>query len=194
MRIFGSLYDKVIQWCSHPHAEKLLAGVSFVESSFFPIPTAVMLAPMILASRNRAWWLASVATTTSVLGGIFGYLIGYFLFDQIGWPILEFYHLQDKFADMKNWFDQYGVWLVLLAGVTPIPYKLFTITSGALGMALIPFILASVVGRAIQFFLIACLLWWCGEKIKQVLHQWMEWFGWTVLVMAVIGYVILVRF
>lgn len=188
MRIFGSLYDKVMQWCRHPHAEKLLAGVSFVESWFFPIPTAVMLAPMVMASRNRAWWLASIATATSVLGGIFGYLIGYFLFDQLGQPILEFYDLQEKFIDLKNRFNQYGIWLVLLAGITPIPYKLFTITSGVLGMAVIPFILASIVGRATQFFLIAGLLWWGGSKIEPVLHQWMEWLGWSVLAMAVVGY------
>ncbi len=192
MKIFGFLYGKMMQWCRHPHAEKLLAGVSFVESWFFPIPTAVMLAPMVMARKKRAARLACIATITSVLGGIFGYLIGYFLYEQFGQPILVFYDLQAAFIDMKKWFDQYGVWLVLLAGITPIPYKLFTITAGVLGMALIPFILASIVGRATQFFLIAGLLWWCGEKIEQVLLKWMEWLGWTILVVAVIGYLIFV--
>ncbi len=191
MKIFSSLYDKVMQWSAHRHAVKLLAGVSFIESSFFPIPTSIMLAPMVLARRNRAWWLASVATVTSVMGGVFGYFIGYFLFEQLGRPILVFYDLQAKFIDMKNWFDQYGVWWVLFAGITPIPYKLFTITSGVLGMALMPFILASTVGRAIQFFLVAGVLWWGGEKIEQVLRQWMEWLGWTLLLLVVAGYFIL---
>ena len=192
MKIFGSLYNKVMQWSRHPQAEKFLAGISFIESSFFPIPTSLMLAPMVMARRERAWWLASLATVTSVLGGVFGYVIGYFLFEQLGKPILELYHLQVKFIQMKDWFDQYGVRLVLLAGLTPIPYKLFTITSGALGMAIIPFVMASLVGRASQFFLVAGLLWWGGDKIEPVLEKWMEWIGWSVLALAVAGYLILV--
>ncbi len=192
MKLFGSLYQKVMQWSRHPHAEKFLAGISFIESSFFPIPTSLMLAPMVMAKRDRAWWLATLATVTSVLGGIFGYIIGYFLFDQLGKPILELYHLEGKFIDMKDWFDQYGVWLVLLAGLTPIPYKLFTITSGALGMLLIPFIIASLAGRASQFFLVAGLLWWGGEKMEPVLEKWMEWIGWSVLAVVIAAYFILV--
>ena len=192
MKIFGSLYNKVMQWSRHPQAEKFLAGISFIESSFFPIPTSLMLAPMVMARRERAWWLASLATVTSVLGGVFGYVIGYFLFEQLGKPILELYQLQVKFIQMKDWFDQYGVWLVLLAGLTPIPYKLFTITSGAMGMAIIPFAMASLVGRASQFFLVAGLLWWGGEKIEPVLEKWMEWIGWSVLALALAGYLILV--
>lgn len=192
MKIFGALYGKVMQWSKHPHAEKFLGGVSFIESSFFPIPTSLMLAPMVMANRARAWWLASLATCTSVLGGIFGYLIGYFLFEQLGQSILDFYQLQEEFITMKGWFDQYGVWLVLLAGLTPLPYKLFTITSGVLGIGLIPFTLASIVGRASQFFLVAGLLWWGGEKIEPILHKWMEWIGWGVLAVAVAGYLILI--
>ena len=177
-------------WSRHPHAQRYLAGVSFMESSFFPIPTALMLAPMVMARRDRAWWLASLATLTSVAGGLFGYLIGYFLYEQLGQPILEFYHLQDKFVELKGLFDQYGVWLVLLAGLTPIPYKLFTITAGLLSMALIPFVIASVFGRASQFFLVACLIKWGGEKIEPVLDKWMEWIGWGVLLLAVAGFFI----
>ena len=175
MKIFGSLYDRVIGWSKHKHAERYLGAVSFMESSFFPVPTALMLAPMVMARRDRAWWLAVFTTITSVLGGIFGYLIGYFLFEQIGVKILDFYHLGDKFLELKDRFNEYGVWLVLLAGLTPIPYKLFTITSGVMGMALVPFILASLLGRASQFFLIAVLVWWGGKKIEPVLDQWIEW-------------------
>jgi len=191
MKIFGPLYDKVIEWSRHRHAERYLAVISFAESSFFPVPTAFMLAPMVMARREHAWWLASLATITSVLGGLFGYLIGYFFFDQFGQPIIDFYHAGEKFESMKNWFGQYGVWLVLLAGVTPIPYKIFTIASGLLGLPVVLFTLASVVGRASQFFLVAGLLWWGGEKIEPVLKKWMELIGWGLISLAVIGYFLL---
>jgi membrane protein YqaA with SNARE-associated domain len=190
MKLFKPLYDKVIKWSQHPHAERYLGGVSFIESSFFPIPTALMLAPMVMARRERAWRLASFTTITSVLGGLFGYLIGYFLFDQVGQHILAFYHLDHKFLQMKMWFDEYGVWLVLLAGLTPIPYKLFTITSGVLSMALIPFVIASLVGRASQFFIVAGLVKWGGKKIEPVLDEWMEWIGWGILALAIAGFFI----
>ena len=193
MQIFRPLYDKVMAWSRHPHAERYLSLVSFVESSFFPIPTAVMLAPMVMAERARAWWLATVATMTSVAGGVFGYVIGFFFFEQLGQPILEAYGLQDKFVDMKTWFDQYGIWLIFMAGLTPIPYKLFTITSGVLSLAIVPFVLASLVGRASQFFLVAAFLKYGGEKIEPVLHQWMETIGWTCVVL-VVGGLALVQF
>ena len=146
---------------------------------------------MVMARRDHAWRLATLATVTSVLGGLFGYLIGYFLFDQVGQHILDFYHLQEKFIKMKGWFDEYGVWLVLLAGVTPIPYKLFTITSGLLGMALLPFMLASLVGRASQFFIAAGLVKWGGKKIEPVLDQYIEWIGWGILAVAVAGFMVI---
>lgn len=127
MKIFTSLYDKVLEWAKHPQAEKILGVVSFAESSFFPIPTVLMMAPMAMARRDRAWWLALLCTLTSVAGGVLGYFIGMFLFDSVGQPILEFYHAQEKFAKLQNWFSEWGVWVVFLAGVTPIPYKVFTI-------------------------------------------------------------------
>ena len=184
MKVFAPLYDKVMEWSKSPHAEKYLFGVSFVESSFFPVPTSLMLAPMVLARPERAWWLASITTITSVAGGVFGYLIGYFLFDQIGYPILEFYHLGEDFVKIQDWFGQYGLWLVLLAGLTPIPYKLFTIAAGVLSLALLPFILASLVGRASQFFLVSTLIWWGGGRIAPMIDKWIEWIGWSVLILA----------
>ena len=188
MKIFGPLYDKVMRWSRHPKAERYLVGVSFIESSFFPVPTAVMLAPMVLANRRRAWRLAGLATAASVLGGIFGYLIGYFLFDQLGQPIIDFYRAGEKFETMREWFGDYGVWLVLLAGVTPIPYKIFTIASGLLGLPIVLFILASIVGRASQFFLVAWLLWWGGEKLELALKKWMEPAGWGLLALGAAAY------
>ena len=190
MKVFTPLYDKVIQWSGSRHAGKYLCGVSFVESSFFPVPTSLMLAPMVLARPERAWWLAFISTITSVAGGVCGYLIGYFLFEQMGSPILEFYHLGEKFIKIKGWFDHYGVWLVLLAGITPIPYKLFTITAGVLSLALFPFILASLAGRASQFFLVSALIRWGGAKARAMIDKWIEWIGWGVLVLAALGFMI----
>ncbi len=188
MKIFAPLYDRVMKWSRHPHAERYLAGVSFLESSFFPVPTAVMLAPMVIADRRRAWRLAWLATIASVLGGLFGYFIGYFLFESLGQPIIDFYDAGATFETMRQWFGRYGVWLVLLAGITPIPYKIFTITAGLLGLPIVLFILASIVGRASQFFLVAWLLWWGGEKLERALKKWMEPVGWGLVALAVAGY------
>ena len=190
VKIFGPLYDKVMSWSRHPNAERYLLGISFIESSFFPVPTAMMLAPMVLANRERAWRLAGLATAASVLGGVFGYFIGYFLFEQLGQPIIDFYDAGEKFDSMKHWFGQYGAWWVLLAGVTPIPYKIFTLASGLLSLPFGWFVLASIAGRASQFFLVAGLLWWGGEKIERVLKKWMEPVGWGVVAVAVVAYLL----
>jgi len=141
---------------------------------------------MIMAQRDRAWWLASLTTVTSVMGGVFGYMIGHFLFEQIGEPIIYFYQAAEKFENMKWWFDEYGLWFVLIASLTPIPYKLSTIMSGVLGLALLPFIIASLVGRASQFFLIAVLIRWSGVGIEPVLHKWIKAIGWVVIALVVI--------
>ena len=191
MKIFEPLYDKVLQWSRHRHAERYLSAVSFAESSFFPIPTAFMLAPMVLAQRDRSWWLATLATLTSVAGGVFGYFIGFFLFEQVGQSIIEFLGKEAAFLELKARFLKDGVWLVLLAGVTPIPYKLCTITSGLLGLALIPFIIASIIGRAGQFFIIAIVLWWGGPKIEAHLRRWMEIIGWAAVAAVVVAYFVL---
>ena len=188
MKIFAPLYRKVMGWSRHPRAERYLVGISFIESWIFPIPTALMLAPMVLADRRRAWRLAGLASAASVLGGVFGYGIGYFLFDSLGRPIIEFYNADAQFETMQDWFGQHGVWLLLLAGVTPIPYKIFTIASGLLGLSIVVFILASIIGRAAQFFLVAGLLWWGGEKLERALERWMEWVGWGLLALVAAGY------
>ncbi len=191
MKIFGPLYDKVMAWSRHPHAEWYLAGVSFVESWVFPVPTALMLAPMVMADRRRAWRLAAVATVASVLGGVFGYLIGYFLFDQLGRPIIDLYHAGETFESVKRLYDENGFLLVLVAGITPLPYKVFTIASGFFGLPIALFVLASILGRAAQFFLVAGLLWWGGETIEALLKKWMEAAGWGLLALVVAGYLLL---
>ena len=191
MKIFKPLYDKVIQWSKHPHSERYLGGVSFIESSFFPIPTVMMLAPMVMARREHAWRLATLATVTSVLGGLFGYLIGYFLFDQVGQHILDFYHLQEKFIKMKGWFDEYGVWLVLLAGVTPIPYKLFTIAAGIFQIDFAIFILASLVSRSARFFIVAGLIYVFGPGIRALIDRYFNIFAVAFTALLIAGFLLI---
>lgn len=188
MRLFGSLYDKMLACSRHRHAARYLGAVSFAEASFFPVPTAVMLAPMALADRARAWHFAGLATATSVAGGVFGYAIGAFLFEPLGAPIVEFYGAAAEFAAVQSWFGAHGAWLVLLAGVTPIPYKLVTLASGLLGLPLVWFVAASVAGRALQFYAIAGLLWWGGAAVDRQLRRWAEPAGWGAVALAAVGY------
>ena len=190
MKLFSPLYQKVLSWAEHRHAPRYLGILSFAESSFFPIPPDVMLAPMALAKPHRAWHLATLTTVTSVLGGVLGYFIGYFLFEEVGRPLIEFYDAQDKFDTAKTWFDQYGIWVVFIAGFSPIPYKLFTITSGVLSLALLPFVLASAVGRGARFFLVAGVIYWGGEKFAAYLDKNIDLIGWVTVALVVAGLVI----
>ncbi|MEJ2395819.1 MAG: DedA family protein, partial [Candidatus Thiodiazotropha sp.] len=144
MRLFSSLYSRTMQWSRHPHAPRYLAGLSFAESSFFPIPPDVMLAPMSLASPKRAWYFAALTTLASVLGGMLGYVIGHFAFDLIQ-PYLHEWGYWQAYQRTQLWFDEWGFWAIFLAGFSPIPYKVFTITAGVISMALLPFLLASAV-------------------------------------------------
>ena len=190
MKLFSPLYQKVLSWAEHRHAPRYLGILSFAESSFFPIPPDVMLAPMALAKPHRAWHLATLTTVTSVLGGVLGYFIGYFLFEEVGRPLIEFYDAQDKFDTAKTWFDQYGIWVVFIAGFSPIPYKLFTITSGVLSLALLPFVLASAVGRGARFFLVAGVIYWGGEKFAAYLDKNIDLIGWVTVALIAAGLVI----
>ena len=190
MRIFGWLYDKAMHWSRHAHAPRYLAGLTFAESSFFPIPPDVMLAPMVLARRERAWYLATLTTGASVLGGLFGYLIGMYLYSQIGERVIEFYHAEKTFIEVHSWFETYGIWVILVAGFTPIPYKLFTITAGILSMSLIPFLAVSFVGRGARFFLVAALIFWGGEPLERVIRKYIDFIGWIVLVVLALLYLV----
>ena len=148
-----------------------LAGISFAESSFFPIPPDILLIPMILAQPRRAWLIAGVCTGASVLGGLLGYAIGYFLFDAVGRPVLEFYHAMDKYEALKATFAQWGAWIIILKGLTPIPFKLVTIASGVAKFDLLSFVLASIVSRSMRFFLLAALLWWFGDPVREFIER-----------------------
>lgn len=164
-------YDRIMGVARHRHALWALAGISFVESSVFPIPPDLLLIPMVLATPARAWMLAAICTASSVAGGYLGYAIGYYAFAAIGQPVLEFYHAMDKYEALKASFDQWGAWIIILKGMTPIPYKLLTIASGALKFDLVTFTLASIVCRSLRFFLVAALLWRFGEPIRLFIEE-----------------------
>lgn len=186
--MFGRLYDRVLIWSRHRHAPWYLGVLSFAESSFFPIPPDVMLAPMTLARPERAWHLALLTTLTSVLGGLLGYFIGMFAFDLIE-PYLHQWGWWEAFESARDAFDRWGFWFVLLAGFSPIPYKVFTISAGVTGMPLLPFLLGSLLGRGGRFFLVAGLIRAGGEKMEQKIRQHVEWLGWG-LVVIVIGVIL----
>ena len=191
MRIFGYLYDRGLEWAAHHQAPRYLALVSFAESSFFPVPVDVMLAPMVLANRERAFFFATLTTVMSVVGGLFGYLIGMFLFEEFGQPLISFYHAEESFTQIKEWFIDYGVWIVFIAGFTPIPFKIFTITSGLMLMPVLSFFLASLVGRSARFFLVTGLLYWGGAPLERVLRKWIDVLGWiTVGLLAVLYFIL----
>ncbi len=189
MRLFSPLYTRAMQWARHPHAPWYLGGLSFAESSFFPVPPDVMLAPMSLAQPARAWRFALLTTVTSVLGGILGYLIGWLAFDLIE-PLLHNAGYYEKYLQARAWFGKWGFWAIFLAGFSPIPYKVFTITAGVIGMALLPFVVASAIGRGARFFLVAGLMAWGGERMEQQLKHWVDWLGWLTVLAVVVGVVV----
>lgn len=188
MKIFTRLYDLALQWSKHPHAPRYLAGLSFAESSFFPVPVDVMLAPMALAKPDKAWRFALIASVASVAGGVMGFLIGYFAIDMI-LPILEKLGYMKSYESAVSWFNEWGLIAVFVAGFSPIPYKVFTITAGALSMMLLPFILISLVARGARFYLVAGVMVWGGEKMEAGLRRYMDIMGWAVVFIAVILYI-----
>jgi len=191
VKLFSLMYDRALVYSKHPKAPVYLSILSFIESSFFPFPPPdVMLAPMCLAERKKAWYYAFITTVASVLGGLFGYLIGVYAFELIE-PILKSVGYWDKFETIKFWFLEWGIGVVFIAGFSPIPYKLITIASGVVGMALIPFIFASIIGRASRFYLVAGLIYIGGEKMEQKLRKHIDTIGWAVVAIVIIAYFIL---
>ena len=160
------LYDWTMGLSAHPRALWALAAVSFIESSIFPIPPDVLLIPMVLAAPTRAWKIAAVCTVASVLGGLAGYAIGWGLYETLGRPIIDFYGYGDKYAAFQAQYNEWGAWIVFGAGLTPIPYKVFTIASGVTDMNVVTFTVASIISRGIRFFLVAALLWKFGPPIR----------------------------
>ena len=166
-----SLYSRTLALAASRHAMWTMAAISFAESSFLPIPPDFLRVPMILAQPRRAWLIAAVCTITSVVGGYVGYAIGYFLFDAIGLPVLGFYHMMDKYEAFRTAFSEWGAWIIVIKGLTPIPFKLVTIASGAAQFDLVAFTLASLVSRSLRLFLLAALLRRFGEPIREFIER-----------------------
>ena len=166
-----ALYDWTLALATHRHALWALAVVAFVESSFFPIPPDILMIPMIVAAPHRAFRIAFVATLASVLGGMLGYAIGALLYDSVGLWIIDFYGAAEKFDSFKATYNDWGIWAVMIAGVTPFPYKVITILSGVTGMSLPVFIGASIVARGLRFFIVAALLWKYGMPIRDFIER-----------------------
>jgi membrane protein YqaA with SNARE-associated domain len=184
-----ALYDWVIRLASHPKAIPAMGVISFLESSIFPIPPDVMLVPMVLANRQKAFLIATVCTVTSVLGGLLGYAIGYWFFETIGAWVVKTYGMQSGLDTFRAGFDQYGTWIILIKGLTPIPYKLVTIASGAAHFDLFTFVWASIATRGARFFLVAALLWKFGEPIRTFIEKRLTLLTWVFLIALVGGFV-----
>ncbi|MCY4610663.1 MAG: DedA family protein [Gammaproteobacteria bacterium] len=188
MRLFAPLYDQTLRWARHSRAPWALSILSFVESVIFPIPTDVMLAPMVLAQPSKWLHYAALATVFSVLGGIFGYLLGAWAFDWASsWLMTG--DGASAFAEAQRLFQEWGVWFVFMAAFTPIPYKVFTISAGFMALALVPFIIASAAGRAARFFLVAGLVRWVGARYEPMLRRHIEFSGWLVVAILVLIFV-----
>ncbi len=190
MKVFSAIYDWTLKWAEHKFAPRMLAMLTFAESVFFPIPPDVLLAPMVLAKPDKAWQLASLTTVASILGGVVGYLLGFWMFEPWIQPLITEFGYQQRFDTAMNWFSEWGVWVVFIAGFSPIPYKLFTVSAGFLQMAFLPFLFASAIGRGMRFFLVASLIRWGGSAMEQNLRKWVDALGWGLVAVIIIGYLI----
>ena len=183
------MYDWMMGLAGSPRAPWALGVVSFIESSFFPIPPDVMLIPMVLRDRSKAWWYATIATVTSVAGGILGYAIGYFFFEAIGKPILNFYGKENALDSFIQFVHEYGVEAVIIKGMTPIPFKVVTIAAGVAKMDFLAFIGASIIARAMRFYLVAGLLYFFGQPIREFIERRLTLVTTVFVVVLVSGFV-----
>tara|TARA_R110000737_G_scaffold44757_1_gene65011 strand:- start:384 stop:962 length:579 start_codon:yes stop_codon:yes gene_type:complete len=189
VKIFSALYQWTLKWAEHKFAPRILALLTFAESVFFPIPPDVLLAPMVLAQRDKAWRFATITTIASVLGGMVGYGLGYLMFEPWIQPLITEFGYQARFDKAMLWFSEWGVWVVFIAGFSPVPYKLFTVSAGFLNMAFIPFLVASAISRGMRFFLVAGVIRWGGAAMEQKIRQWVDVLGWLVVGAIVIAYI-----
>lgn len=186
--MFRSMYDWVLRMAHHRHALRSLAVVSFAESSFFPIPPDVMVVPMVLARRDEAYKIAAVCTISSVLGGMLGYAIGYYLFESVGQWLVNLYHMQARMEDLRLLYDQWGAWVILIKGFTPIPFKLVTIASGFFQYNFPIFVALATITRGARFFLIAWLLKRYGAPMQEFIERRLTLIGWLFLIALVGGF------
>ena len=193
MNFLKRLYNWTLVKANHKNAKWYLSLISFAESSFFPIPPDILLIPMALASKARALFYAFICTLFSVLGGILGYAIGYFFYNSLGIYIIEFYQLENSFSIFENYYREFGILIVLGAGITPFPYKFITIASGVFGLNIFLFIIVSIIGRGLRFYLIAILLYFFGEKIKLIIDKYFNILT-IVFFILLVGSVFIIRF
>ena len=171
LTLLKKIYDKTFQLAGHPRADRWLAGISFIESSFFPIPPDILLIPMCLEKRSKSFYFAGLCTVASVLGGVLGYLIGRFFWDVFGDQLITFYGLQAEFAQFQANYMEYGFWIVFVFGLTFLPYKVITIASGLMAMNPVLFVLSSLASRSLRFYIEAGLLWKFGEKVRTFVEK-----------------------
>ena len=193
MNFLKKTYNWTLEKAQHKNAKWYLSLISFVESSFFPIPPDILLIPMALASKARALFYAFMCTLFSVLGGILGYAIGYFFYNSVGIYIVDFYHLENSFNIFESYYKEFGILIVLGAGITPFPYKFITIASGVFGLNIFLFIIVSIIGRGLRFYLIAILLYFFGEKIKLIIDKYFNVLT-IVFFILLVGSVFIIRF
>lgn len=195
LKVWNSRIKKMYDWAmnvaSNPKGLMILCAVSFIESSFFPIPPDVFLIPLVLARRTEAFKIAFYTTVSSVLGGVFGYAIGWFLYDSIGIKILNFYHYTQQFETFCSYYNEWGAWIVFGAGLTPFPYKIITIASGVTHLNFGVFVIASVIARGMRFYLVAWLLWKYGTPMKTFIEKNLGWLSILFFVLLIGGFALL---
>ena len=188
--MFRALYDWTLRLAGHRHAIRWMAVISFCESSFFPIPPDVMVVPMVLARRDQAWLIATVCTVASVLGGMLGYAIGMFLYDSVGQWLIRVYGMAEGIEGFRETYREWGAWIILIKGFTPIPFKLVTIASGIAAFSFPIFVAASIVTRGARFFLIAWLLKRYGAPMQEFIERRLTLVGWVFLILLIGGFAV----
>lgn len=186
--------NKFLKFAKSSKASWWLAVFAFAESSFFPLPPDLLLIPMALEKKNKAIKYAFICTLSSVIGGVLGYYIGYFFMGTIGHSIINFYGIEDKYLEVQQLFRDYGFWAVGIAGFTPLPYKLFTISSGVFGFSLFPFVIISFISRGARFFLVSLSLYFLGDKSRKFIEEKFDLISFIIVVLLVLSYVVLKYF
>ncbi len=186
-----ALYDWVLKWADTPYGIPALFLLAFSESSFFPVPPDVLLIALAIAKPKRAFYFALICYVGSILGGILGYGIGAFAMDTIGQPIIKYYHAEKLIAKISYWFHTYGFWGVLIAAITPIPYKVFTITSGSFNLAFSKFMIASLIGRGTRFFAVSALIFIFGIKIKNFIDKYFNLLSVLFVILLILGFIVI---
>tara|TARA_Y100000590_G_C15679090_1_gene999123 strand:+ start:613 stop:1197 length:585 start_codon:yes stop_codon:yes gene_type:complete len=191
MNLLRRLYNWTLKKSHHPKASWFLAFIAFLESSFFPIPPDIILIPMILANRLKAWLFALVCTFSSVLGGLFGYIIGFFFYNSIGILIINYYSLSNKFNELETYYNEFGFWIVLGAGFTPFPFKLITIASGLFGLNIFLFLSVAFLARGLRFFLLAWLLKIFGNYILKFIDKYFNLLAMLFFILLILSFAVI---